>query len=90
MLNQRLYILARHPHVIAMSMDIDDLAHALDHAFAHAYPGREAVARCDVMRVAASARRARARADLTAPGPRLSDPLRGASGFFLLNALRLL
>jgi len=40
--------LARHPHVIAM--DIDDLAHALENAFTHAYPGREAPERDYVLR----------------------------------------
>jgi len=42
--------LARHPHVIAM--DIVELMHALENAFTHAYPGREAADRNDVMRAA--------------------------------------
>jgi hypothetical protein len=33
-------------------MDIDEIAHALESAFAHAYPGREAADRNDVMRAA--------------------------------------
>jgi hypothetical protein len=40
--------LARHPHVIAM--DIVELMHALENAFTHAYPGREAAERDAVMR----------------------------------------
>jgi hypothetical protein len=58
-------------------MDIDDLAHALENAFTHAYPWREAADRNDVMRAArrlleARARCAGARADRTAPATRLA------------------
>jgi hypothetical protein len=35
---------------IAMAMDIDELAHALENAFTHAYPGREAAERDAMLR----------------------------------------
>ena len=70
-------------------MDIDEIAHALESAFAHAYPGREAADRNDVMH--ALQRLLDARADPAAPGPPTSGyPLRGASGSSLVNALRVL
>ena len=50
--------LARHPHVIAM--DIVELMHALENAFTHAYPGREAVERDEMLRAARRLLEARA------------------------------
>jgi len=87
--------LARHPHVIAM--DIDDLVHALENAFPHAYPGREAVERYEMLRALRRLLERRARAQSAPRGRRsdcawsaTSDPLRGASGSSLVSASRLL
>jgi hypothetical protein len=83
--------LARHPHVIAM--DIDDLAHSLENAFTHAYPGHEAAERDatvrELQRLLERPRRPAAhRSDCASSAT--SHPLRGASGSSLVNALRLL
>ena len=51
-------------------MDIVELMHALENAFTHAYPGREAADRNDVMH--ALQRLLDARADPLAPAPRLA------------------
>jgi hypothetical protein len=74
-------------HLVDTLQHIDQIAGILRDGESQFVDGIGALSLCDLGFDAGAA----ARADPTAPGPRLADdPLRGASGSSLVNALRLL